>query len=105
MIPRTELRKLVQGRLKEVMAGPEIERLLLEIGTLEKEWDELDPARLEMSPEVPVQCFDCWLKDQLTRGADIRVYVKQPRRLWQRPGNARQRPGAEKPLMRRVVAR
>jgi hypothetical protein len=76
MIPRKELDELVQRRLKGAMPRSEIDRLIIEIKTLEEGWEELDLARLDMSPEVPMQCFDCWLEDQLTHGADIRLYFK-----------------------------
>jgi hypothetical protein len=81
MIPRKELQEFVQRRLKEAMPRSEIERLMLEISALEEKWEELSLARLDMSPEVPLQCFDCWLEDQLTQGAEIRVYVKNRRAM------------------------
>jgi hypothetical protein len=76
MIPRKELEELVQRRLEGAIPRSEIDRLIIEITALEEGWDELDLARLDMSPEVPMQCFDCWLEDQLTHGADIRLYFK-----------------------------
>jgi hypothetical protein len=79
MIPRKELHELVQRRLKEAMPRSEIERLISEITALEREWEELSLARLDMSREIPLQCFDCWLEDQLRQGADIRLYFKKRR--------------------------
>ena len=76
MIPRKELEDLLKRRLNETMPRSEIERLLSEIAALEEGWEEISLSRLEMSPEVPTQCFDCWLEDQLTQGAEIRLYFK-----------------------------
>jgi hypothetical protein len=78
MIPRLELQDLVQRRLKDAIPSSDMERLILEIKGLEKGWEELSLTRLDMSRDLPLQCFDCWLEDQLRQGADIRLYFKKP---------------------------
>jgi hypothetical protein len=77
MIPRHELQNLVQRRLKGIMPSSDMERLISEINGFEKGREELSLTRLDMSREVPLQCFDCWLEDQLSQGAD-RLYFKKP---------------------------
>ena len=76
MIPRKELEDLLKRRLNETMPRSEIERLVSEITALEEGWEEISLSRLDMSPEMPTQCFACWLEDQLTQGAEIRLYFK-----------------------------
>jgi hypothetical protein len=79
MIPRQELQDLVQRRLKEAISSSDMERLISEINSLEERgWEELSLTQLDTSREVPLQCFDCWLEDQLRQGAEIRLYLKKP---------------------------
>jgi hypothetical protein len=78
MIPRKELRKLLQDRLRNVMSDDKVDQLVSEILDLEGGWEEMDISHRDMGYSVSVNCPDiCWLADQVDQGSVIRLYRKK----------------------------
>ncbi len=77
MIPREDLKKLLQDRLIDVLPMERVERLVSDIIDLEGGWEELNIPHRDMGYSVSVNCSDiCWLADQIDRGAVIKLYRK-----------------------------
>jgi hypothetical protein len=74
MILHKELQELLRKRLEGTISSDRVEQLGREIEGLENDWEEIDVRHLDGSSCSVVNCIECWLEEQLDKGAEIRLY-------------------------------
>jgi hypothetical protein len=78
MIPRTELKKLIRIRLQPTIPAQVLDRIIEDVDKLAEGWEEMNPDHLDGESCSVVNCLDCWLEEQLDRGADVKILLKRP---------------------------
>lgn len=79
MIPRRELVNLVRNRLQENLPLQKVEQLMTEIEGLGERWEEVNVTQLKTDSCLAVNCFDCWLEEQLRQGAVVKLFFNKKR--------------------------
>jgi hypothetical protein len=78
MIPRRELAKLLEDRLRELVPPEKVEELLSAIDELDEGWEELEVTHRDLGYSVPAVCPDiCSLAEQVDRGAAFKLYRRR----------------------------
>ena len=76
MIRHKELQELLKKNLQDALPADKVEQLGDDIEGLESQWEEVDPQHLDGPSCTVVNCIDCWLEEQIRKGAEIRLYYK-----------------------------
>ncbi len=76
MIRRSELRELLRNRLQGALPPDKVDQLSDDIEGLESQWEEMNLRHLDGTSCAVVNCLDCWLEEQLSNGAEVRLYYK-----------------------------
>ncbi len=76
MIRHKELQELLKKRLDGALSPDKVEQLSHDIEGLEGQWEEIDVRHLDGPSCAVVNCIDCWLEEQRSRGAEIKLYYR-----------------------------
>ena len=77
MILRKELQQLLEERLEGVLSAETVSQLGAEIAKLEDQWEEVSLQHLDSISCPVANCIECWLEDQLSQGAEIKLRFKK----------------------------
>ncbi len=76
MILRKELQQLLESRLKGVLSADKMTQLGADILGLEDQWEEVSLRHLDSKACPVANCLECWLEEQLSQGAEIKLRFK-----------------------------
>ncbi len=85
MIRHRELRELLRNRLQGALPTDKVDQLSDDIEGLEGQWEEMNLQHLDGTSCAVVNCLDCWLEEQLSNGAEVRLYYKNQGRPTRSP--------------------